>query len=417
MSVNEGPYLISNGLIFNYDMNNTSRSWVGRPLTNMYFAVNPWLCGNGNDWTNSGSATWNYNDTSIPPPDVPNSGSLTAALRISSAVVTGVGNQHVGMGITTVSPSTQYTMSVWYYQNAATCCAGPNGTPPYFRTNVNNNYLAGFTYNGSTDSSTWPVDQWIRISATATVQANENGIYLSSYIGNGVGQKIYYYGYQVEQNSYASPLAAGTRSTTQNIVDLTRRSTATANNLTYNSDNTFDFNYTGPSTIQIPLSTAFNKLEGTINVWIYPTRYNGSNGIFVNNNSDGYNYVDWLWIGPYSNTFYFRLGDGSTCCNNDLTFGSYSSVVPLNTWTNLCCTWKSGVTSAIYINGSLYTSRSISAIPSTNPASTGLFGVGHGGNGDSYFNGKMSNAAIYNRQLTADEVLQNFNSLRRVYSI
>lgn len=415
MSTIEGPNLISSGLIFNYDMNNTSTSWVGRPVTNMYYAVNSWLCGASNDWTNSGAATWNFNDTSIAPPNVPNSGSLTAALRISSAEVTTAGNQQVGMNIVNVSPSTQYTMSVWFYQNASTCCTG-NGTAPYFRTVVNNNYLAGFTYNGSTDSSTWPVGQWIRISATATVQSNETGIYLSSYIGNTPGQKIYYYGYQVEQNSYASPLAAGTRSTTQSLLDLTRRSTATSNSLVYNSDNTFQFLYSNPSTVQVPLSTSFNKLEGTVNVWIYPTSYNGGNGIFVNNDSTGYNYVDWLWIGPYSGTFYFRLGDGSTCCNNDLTIANYNSVVPVNTWTNLCCTWKSGGTSAIYINGSLNTSRSISSIPATNPTSTGLFGCGHA-NADSYFNGKMPNAAIYNRQLTADEVLQNFNALRKVYGI
>ena len=144
-----------------------------------------------------------------------------------------------------------------------------------------------------------------------------------------------------------------------------------------------------------------------IYVWIYPTSYNGGNGIFVNRTDATPNAVDWLWIGPYSGTFYFRLGDGSTCCNNDNSFGSYYSLVPLNTWTNLCCTWSSGKTSVVYINGKLYQSRSISTIPSTSPDTYGRFGLGHS-NADSYYNGKMPVAQIYNRQLSDSEVFQNF---------
>ena len=416
MSVATGPNIVSDGLLFEYDMNNPGRSWNGAPTTNLYFTVNPYLDGNGNDWTNSGSATWNYNDTSLSPPVLPNGSFIRAELRVSSAIVTAVGNQQVGMGITTVSPSTTYTMSIWLYQNSSTAFTAPNGATPYMRTNVNNNSIATFSYNGSTDSSTWPVNQWIRITATSTTQSNENGIYLSSYIGNAVGNKVYYYGFQVEQASFASALSAGARSTSQALQDATTKSVSIANSLVYNSDNTFQFIYSNPSTVQIPLATAFNKLTGTINVWIYPTSYNGGNGIFVNRTDTTANATDWLWIGPYSGTFYFRLGDGSTCCNNDLTISSYNSVVPVNTWTNLCCTWSSGGTSCIYINGSLNTSRSISSIPSTSPSANGLFGCGHA-NADGYYNGKMPVGQIYSRQLTAAEVMQNFNAYRRIYNI
>jgi hypothetical protein len=224
---------------------------------------------------------------------------------------------------------------------------------------------------------------------------------------------------QVEFNapgSVPSPFVAGTRSTSNNIVDLTGRSTTTAGSLTYNSDNTFNFDYTGPGFVSVPLATAFNKTEGTINLWLYPTRYNGGNGYFVNREDATANAVDWLWIGPYSDSFYFRIGNGSDCCSNDLAFGSFSSVVPLNTWVNMCFTWKANNTSAIYKNGVLYTSRSIGAIPNTNPASNGRFGFGHA-NADNYYNGKMPVAQIYNRQLTAAEVLSNFNALRGRYGI
>lgn len=412
MSVASGPNIVNSGLIFDYDMKNTGRSWNGAPTTNLYFAVNPYLDGNGNDWTNSGAGTWNYNDTTITPPYVANGGFIGAVLRISSCVVTTVGNLQVGMGITTVSPSTVYTMSIWVYQTSSTVFQ----SSPYMRTNVNNNAIAYFAYNGSTDSTTWPTNQWIRISATGTTQSNENGIYLSSYIGNTVGDKVYFYGFQVEQTSTMSALAAGTRSTTQALVDATNRSIATTGNLTYASDNTFSFTYSSPGYVSIPLATALNKTEGTMNFWLYPTRYNGGNGYFVNREDAIANAVDWMWIGPYSNTFYFRFGNGSDCCSNDLSFGSVSTTIPLNTWVNMCFTWKINGTSAIYKNGTLLTSRSIGNIPNTNPAANGRIGLGHD-NADNYFNGSMPRVQIYNRQLSADEVVQNFNALRGVYGL
>ena len=188
------------------------------------------------------------------------------------------------------------------------------------------------------------------------------------------------------------------------------------NGPTYSSANggSLSFVYSNSNCVSIP---SLNKTQGTLNFWVYPTRYNGSNGYFVNRDSSTPNAFDWLWIGPYSDTFYFRLGNGSDCCSNDLSFGSVSSVIPLNSWTNMCFTWVSNDTSAIYKNGTLYTSRSIGNVPTTNPSVTGRIGLGHGTNGDEFFNGNIANTSIYNRALTEAEILQNFNALRGRYGI
>ena len=60
--------------------------------------------------------------------------------------------------------------------------------------------------------------------------------------------------------------------------------------------------------------------------------------------------------------------------------------------------------------------RSISTIPSTSPDTYGRFGLGHS-NADSYYNGKMPVAQIYNRQLSDSEVFQNFNAMRGRYGV
>lgn len=171
--------------------------------------------------------------------------------------------------------------------------------------------------------------------------------------------------------------------------------------------------------IEIPLSGNFNKTEGTISCWLYPTGYSGSNGIFVNNTSTGTNYANWLWIGAWSSGYllYFRTGNGSACCNHDLTLSSFSTNhAPINTWTHLTVTWKSGGTANIYINGNLQNTRSIGTIPNTNPASNGRIGLGHDNGTTGSWNGKIDHFKIFGTQLTADQVKSNYIATKARYS-
>lgn len=164
--------------------------------------------------------------------------------------------------------------------------------------------------------------------------------------------------------------------------------------------------------------TNFSKLTGTIEFWANPTTWSDSNGLFVNRADTGANAVDWLWLGPYGggSTLYFRLGDGSTCCNNDTTVSSWSSVHPTGRWGHYIASWNSGGTAAIYFNGALLTSRSISSIPNTNPSSTGQIGIGHG-SGNSRWLGYIAVAKIYNRQLSASEVRQNYDATKSRFGL
>ncbi len=252
---------------------------------------------------------------------------------------------------------------------------------------------------------------WTRVSITGTTSSGSFNLHLGASANSEVTATV-----QSGGTVYIQDVRLQLTQSQSAISDLTGLNTVTAGSLTYNSDNTFQFLYSNPSYIRIPLGSCLNKTEGTMNFWVYPTRYNGGNGYFVNREDATANAVDWLWIGPYSDTFYFRLGNGTDCCSNDLSFSSVSSVIPLNTWTNMCFTWKINGTSAIYKNGVVYTSRSIGNIPSTNPASNGTIGLGHA-NADNYYDGKMPAVSIYNRQLSPSEVAQNFNALRGRYGI
>lgn len=409
MSSAAGPNIPTSGLALSVDMTNTSKSWRGQPTINQFGIPTPDVNGYVT-FPVQGTAGFQriysgtYGGYEIQPSD------------IVYKYVLGLGPTacHYHGNTISVTAGQTPTWSFDYYIDPST-----TGYPV-------TNYLANMESTigvgaALTDPTPGIIGVWKRATQTSAA-ATANGTF-NAYLYPGAcgtqmatGGFILYKNPQVELNSFATPFVAGTRSTTDNLIDLTRNSTVTTGGLTYNSDNTFNFTYSSASYISVPLATAFNKLEGTINLWLYPTRYNGGNGYFVNRDSTTENAVDWLWIGPYSDTFYFRLGDGTTCCNNDLTIASYSTVAPLNTWVNMCFTWKSGVTSNIYKNGTLIATRAISAIPATSPTATGRFGFGHG-NLDNYYDGKMPIIQIYNRQLTAAEVQSNFNALRQRYGL
>jgi hypothetical protein len=171
--------------------------------------------------------------------------------------------------------------------------------------------------------------------------------------------------------------------------------------------------------ISVPLASAFNKEVGTIECWINPTAYSEGNGIFVNRDSATTNALDWLWIGTYSSgsLLYFRLGNGTTCCSQDLTLTSFSTThAPTGTWTHLACSWEDASTSEIYINGVEANNRALTNVPSTSPATEGRIGLGHS-SGQTAWNGKIDQFKIYNRVLSPAEVMQNYLGTKGRYGI
>lgn len=164
--------------------------------------------------------------------------------------------------------------------------------------------------------------------------------------------------------------------------------------------------------------TNFSKTVGSIEIWAYSTSWNQANGLFVNRSDNGANASDWLWMGVWDNgnNFYFRLGTSAGCCNYDNVLTSWStSYHSVNTWGHYVCTWMTSGQSRIYFNGVLINSVNLPELPITNPSSTGLFGNGHGSGSNSCWNGYLGPMRIYNIELTASQVWQNFIANRAKY--
>ena len=76
-------------------------------------------------------------------------------------------------------------------------------------------------------------------------------------------------------------------------------------------------------------------------------------------------------------------------------------------WQNIVIS-KDSTSRYIFVNGQLKTSLSGAA----NVSGNGAMYVGRGGTIGEYFNGSITDVKLYNRYLSPEEVLQNFNALR-----
>ena len=93
---------------------------------------------------------------------------------------------------------------------------------------------------------------------------------------------------------------------------------------------------------------------------------------------------------------------------NGTTYHTDAPALSLNQWYML--TGVQGTTLDIYTNGVLQKSIATNANVATgNTISVGNF---QGGSPSRYWNGNVATATLYNRALTAAEILQNFNALR-----
>jgi hypothetical protein len=172
-------------------------------------------------------------------------------------------------------------------------------------------------------------------------------------------------------------------------------------------------------------NTAYTKT-----VWFYVTSFATNNNLISGGNNG--RHVFWL-----AGTNKLQAGHNSTWN----TISSTTSL-SLNTWYHAAVTFSTTTGWCLYLNGVLdSTNSSTSTVFSAYDVADALFaevsyGVGYGatttflgsgeillggyGTGSNAFSGRISNAFVYNRVLSASEIQQNYNALRiryRVYGI
>jgi len=140
----------------------------------------------------------------------------------------------------------------------------------------------------------------------------------------------------------------------------------------------------------------------TVNTWVYRTSSTTNQGICRKQNS-------WA-VSQYNGVLQVAPGTSWTFYNTGYT-------IPLNTWVNIAYTYNgSGTTGSqtVYINGSsIYSTTAGSGAISIN---SNAARIGYDDNGW-YWGGKIAQTQIYNRALSSDEVLQNYNAVKSRYGL
>ncbi len=132
----------------------------------------------------------------------------------------------------------------------------------------------------------------------------------------------------------------------------------------------------------------------TLEAWVYPTSIDDHHIILAKYRglADGYQ----LWIKP----------DGHISVAMNSGGGEDSvGIIPLNTWTHIVVTYGAS-DKKIYINGTLDSTHSSLGALSGNSED---FYIGQRGN-NYYFKGKIDQVKLYSRELSAVEVLTNYEA-------
>jgi hypothetical protein len=312
--------------------------------------------------------------------------------------------------------SGNYTFSAWFRYNGGS--SNNNGATVYV-----SNYGGGDTVVGVDKGL---IGVWQRISHTVNVTSPSNvSFYLISYGGtdNGTGNPDYSSWEvtmpQIEAGTTLTPFVNGTRGTTNATgggwVDLGGNGNhgELVNGPTYNSSNQGTIVFDGTNDyVNIPSFSSKPTTAMTCEAWIKPTTptlsgtirggaISSTNSMYLGiiNSVDGGNTHAMHWAVQTSNSRLYN----------------WNGSIPNNQWSHLLGTYD-GTTSRAYLNG-----VQIDSWAQTGTITDATYVVGtYGGaltDGVHNFNGQIAIARIYNKALSASEVLQNFNAQRKRFGV
>jgi hypothetical protein len=428
MSLLNNPSIVTNGLVFNYDVNN-NKSYRSPPIRNILNQITPrgmsvgtlynFSSGTENvyipalGWINNCQYVDMYNDF--------NGGSNNCCPSPYG----------YGDGLA-VSPSTLYTYAIVY--KSTNGYTHPNYMYHYEYAS-NGSYLTEygvFGNNGSTAKIRSLGDDWFWASATFTSNASAATMNTGSWMYEygrfnrfHVAKVMLVEGNYIDMPPSLWPELNTTVSNTQALVDLTGSKTielTNANTSTFNSD------YSA-LTLNGTNQYLYTSGDSYWNAWS-PNGVNGNSSLSIEvvfNSSDTGGFLvsrPWNGSGQYN---YTMTADG---------FGLFVGSAGASLGYGNICTgntvhmtyWMNATQYGVYRNGQTYVAATNHGLTgSGGSAGTGAFGTlfgslypyggGWGGEPGFSINGKFYVGRIYNKVLTAAEVQQNFQALRGRYGI
>ncbi len=226
----------------------------------------------------------------------------------------------------------------------------------------------------------------------------------SSYTPTTPYKAFYITGLQYEYKVAPTKFTVGTRSNTQGLLDLVGGSTIDLTNAGYNASSEITFNGSSnyATTASITLGNSF-----TISAWFNSSGVSGDT-VIIGTDANGCD--NWFGVSSgYLYGFVTQIADvnnftfaGATALNNNQWYHGSIVVTPN--------------TVKLYLNGKQDYSTTTGF---TIGAWDGTFSIGRRcpSVAQRFFNGKIETISMYNRALSAAEILKNFNSQRSRYNV
>ena len=201
--------------------------------------------------------------------------------------------------------------------------------------------------------------------------------------------------YNLKNNSYPGSLLGNTTVT------------SSPNTFVFDHDNDNDkISFQIPNTLDLTTSLT---LEAWINQDQLAHASHGDGVISIGDGSSNAANYEMLII---NGSIYFRLKTGG----GDKTYFPTTTTINLNEWYHIVCTFNTSTTMEVYINSTRVGTGSTAAQSQTINTNNSVFFIGqrhvHPNNNFSTFGGFISSCKIYNRALSASEILQNYNALK-----
>jgi hypothetical protein len=349
------------------------------------------------DWTNTYHAIWTYDSVLGRP--VVTMRNIDGAWKAKAWGLDTLTNMGLPAGSTYTVSWLQWVDNITGSANVGLYGLDTSGSP---------NFWDGLS-NGQSTSYNTAVNTWQRVYATFTVnsvrsQSGWSNLYMYG-MYMPVGSTVKIADVQFEIGSIPSGFSkVPVRTSTQAINDLANNVTLTVNNLTYAADGSFAFN--GTSSLINGTSSNINRTTGdsiTVSCWVKPTRLGGQyQDLVANRNTSTHN-----WI------LYQHATDGSIQLHG--ANQNKSSYIPaIGTWVYITATVDGAGNSLLYANGVLQQTVTGYAYNGTGP---GTLVIGANNTVNEFFLGSIGAASIYNRAMTASEIMQSFNAHRGRYGV
>ena len=389
-----GPHLIKDNLIFGYDTgygvadNNTStRFYPGEPTVNSLANTAVGSSGitfgsdSGGTFLQTNSGTTGYNYIKIP-------------------------------NITVTSNET-YT---WSFELKSTETITQSGNKYYFDTNEYSNEFSTSNDQSRVSSSqirpsSLPANEWVKFALTVTMKPNLTGAYSYDFLNfikpHFTSKKIYYRNMQFEHNkSHHTPFVAGTRSSTQSLIDLKRSTDIDVSNVSFSSTGQPEFDGTDDY-IQIPDPNVSSSSGFSIEMIIKPTNASSS-PMIITPNSGGIDHF--VRLGS-NGRLYMRMIVAADSSVQDFTT---TTLLSSTDYHYVVFTFKQSEGGKAYYNGS---QESAASANFTALDWSSVWKIGQRGNNTFFFDGELPILKVHNGVLTADQVKQNYNAYKNRFDI